>query len=166
MNRKIGTLILTLIFGITSCSSSFIVRTKKKTINLKSLSENSIKVGLDNGIVQIKFDRNDLIELFETDLKEWFDPRIKSYVDDLKSLKSDTIYKKDKTIGTLPLSEYELKFHTLILNGKAEIENKETKANLKRIKYKFTRDKLGGQNAYFYTENGIEIYEILVAFGE
>ena len=166
MNRKIGTLILTLIFGITSCSSSFIVQTKKKTINLKSLSENSIKVGLDNGIVQIKFDRNDLIELFETDLKEWFDPRIKSYVDDLKSLKSDTIYKKDKTIGTLPLSEYELKFHTLILNGKAEIENKETKENLKRIKYKFTRDKLGGQNAYFYTENGIEIYEILVAFGE
>ena len=166
MKRKIGTLILTLVFGITSCSSSFIVRTKKKTINLKSLSENSIKVGLDNGIVQIKFDRNDLIELFETDLKEWFDPRIKSYVDDLKTLKSDTIYKKDKTIGTLPLSEYELKFHTLILNGKAEIENKETKENLKRIKYKFTRDKLGGQNAYFYTENGIEIYEILVAFGE
>ena len=166
MNRKIGTLILTLIFGITSCSSSFIVRTKKKTINLKSLSENSINVGLDNGIVQIKFDRNDLIDLFETDLKEWFDPRIKSYVDDLKSLKSDTIYKKNKAIGTLPLSEYELKFHSLILNGKAEIEIKETKENLKRIKYKFTRDKLGGQNAYFYTENGIEFYEILLAFGE
>ena len=166
MNRKIGTLILTLIFGITSCSSSFIVRTKKKTVNLKSLSENSIKVGLNNGIVQIKFDRNDLIELFEKDLKEWFDPRIKSYVDDLKSLKSDTIYKKDKTIGTLPLSEYELKFHTLILNGKSEIENKQTNENLKRIKYKFTRDKLGGQNAYFYTQNGIEIYEILIAFGE
>ncbi|MCL7755145.1 hypothetical protein [Polaribacter sp. Z022] len=166
MNRKIGTLILTLIFGITSCSSSFIVRTKKKTINLKSLSENSINVGLDNGIVQIKFDRNELIDLFETDLKEWFDPRIKSYVDDLKSLKSDTIYKKNKAIGTLPLSEYELKFHSLILNGKAEIEIKETKENLKRIKYKFTRDKLGGQNAYFYTENGIEFYEILLAFGE
>ena len=166
MNRKIGTLILTLIFGITSCSSSFIVRTKKKTINLKSLSENSINVGLDNGIVQIKFDRNDLIDLFETDLKVWFDPRIKSYVDDLKSLKSDTIYKKNKAIGTLPLSEYELKFHSLILNGKAEIEIKETKENLKRIKYKFTRDKLGGRNAYFYTENGIEFYEILLAFGE
>lgn len=166
MNRKIGTLLLTLIFGITSCSSSFIVRTKKKVINLKSLSENSIKVGLDNGIVQIKFDRNDLIDLFETDLKKWLDPRIKSCVDDLKSLKSDTIYKKDKTIGILPLSEYELKFHSLILNGKAEIENKKTKENLKRIKYKFTRDKLGGQNAYFYTENGIEFYEILLAFGE
>mgnify|MGYP003636233185 CR=1 FL=1 len=166
MRNSIKILLLTLIFGISSCSSSFIVRTKKKTINLNSLSENSIKVGLDNGIVQIKFNRNDLINLFETDLKEWFDPRIKSYVDDLKSLKSDTIYKKDKTIGTLPLSEYELKFHSLILNGKAEIENKETKENLKRIKYKFTRDKLGGQNAYFYTENGIEFYEILLAFGE
>jgi hypothetical protein len=166
MNRKIGTLLLILIFGITSCSSSFIVRTKKKTINLKSLSENSIKVGLDNGIVQIKFDRNDLIDLFETDLKEWFDPRIKSYVDDLKSLQSDKIYIKEKTIGTLPLAEYESKFHILMLNGEVEIENKVTKEHLKRIKYKFTRDKLGGQNAYFYNESGTEIYEIILAFGE
>jgi hypothetical protein len=166
MNRKIGTLLLTLIFGITSCSSSFIVRTKKKTLNLKSLSVNSIKVGIDNGIVQIKFNRKDLIDLFESDLKEWFDPRIKSYVDDLKSLKLDTIYKKNKTIGNLLLSEYELKFHSLILNGKAEIKNKETKKYYKRIKYKITRDKFGGENAYFYTEKGIELYEISLALGE
>ena len=166
MNRRIGTLLLILIIGITSCSSSFIVRTKKKTINLNSLSKNSIKVGLDNGIVQIKFDRNDLIELFETDLNEWFDPRIKSYVDDLKSLELDTIYKKDKTVSTLPLAEYELKFHTLILSGKAEFRNIETEKKLNRIKYKFTKDKLGGQNAYFYNENGLEIYEIVLAYGE
>ena len=143
-----------------------IFSTKKKTINLKSLSENSIKVGLDNGIVQIKFDRNDLIELFETDLEEWFDPRIKSYVDDLKSLKLDRIYKKDKTIGTLPLAEYELKFYTLILSGKAEFRNNDTEKNLERIKYKFTSDKLGGENAYFYNENGIKVYEIALALGE
>ena len=166
MNRKIGLLLLTLIYGITSCSSSFIVRTKKKIINLKSLSDDTIKVGLDNGIVQIKFERNDLIELFQADLENWFDPRIKSYVDDLKSLKFDTIYKKDKTNGTFPLAEYELKFHTLILNGKAEFNNKDTKENLKRIKYKFTRDKLGGENAYFFNKNGIEIYEIALALGE
>ncbi|QCX39561.1 hypothetical protein FF125_14340 [Aureibaculum algae] len=166
MENQFKILLLTLTLGISSCSSSFIVKTKKKTINLESLPENSIKVGVDNGIVQIVFDRNDLTDLFEKDLNEWLDPRIKSYVENLKSLKSDTIYKKDKTIGILPLSEYELKFHSLILNGKAEIKNKETNENIKRIKYKFTRDKLGGQNAYFYTENGIEFYEILLAFGE
>lgn len=166
MRYLIKNILLILIFGILSCSSSFIERTKKKTINLEPLPEHSLKVGVDNEIVLINFNRNDLIDLFESDLKEWFDPRIKSYVDDLKSLKSDTIYIKDKSIGTLPLSEYELKFHTLILNGKVEIENKETKDNLKRIKYKFTRDKLGGQNAYFYFENGNEFYKILLALGE
>ena len=166
MRNSIIILLITLTLGLLSCSSSFIVQTKKKTINLKSLSENSIKVGVDNGIYLIEFNRTDLVKLLEKDLKEWSQPRIKSYDDDLKSLKSDTIYKKEKSIGTLPLSEYELKFHTLILNGKVEIENKETKENLKRIKYKFTRDKLGGKNAYFYTENGTEIYEILIAFGE
>jgi len=166
MKNSIKISLLTLILGFSSCSSSFIIQTNKKTINLKPLPEYSVKIGVDNGIFLINFNRNDLIDLFQTDLKEWFDPRIKLYVDDLKSLKSDTIYKKDKTIGTLPFSEYELKFHTLILNGKAEIENKVTKENLKRIKYKFTRDKLGGKNAYFYTEKGVEFYEILLAFGE
>ena len=53
-----------------------------------------------------------------------------------------------------------------MLNGDAEIENKVTKEQLKRIKYIFTRDKLGGQNAYFYNENGTEIYEIVLALGE
>jgi hypothetical protein len=166
MKNPINILLLTLILGISSCSSSFIVRTKKKTINLKSLPENSIIVGVDNGIAVIKFNRNDLIDLFEEDLEEWFDPRIKSYLDNLKSLQSDKIYIKDRTIGTLPLTEYESKFHSLILDGKAEIENKLTKERINRIKYKFTRDKLGGQNAYFYNENGTEIYEILLALGE
>ena len=166
MKNPIKILLLTLILGISSCSSSFIVRTKKETINLKSLPENSIKVGVDNGIVEIKFNRKDLIDLFEKDLKEWFDPRINSYVGDLKSLQSQKIYIKEKTLGTLPLIEYESKFHTLMLNGDAEIENKVTKEQLKRIKYIFTRDKLGGQNAYFYNENGTEIYEIVLALGE
>ncbi|MEC3965579.1 hypothetical protein [Flagellimonas halotolerans] len=166
MRNPIKILLLTLILGISSCSSSFIVRTKEKKITLISLPADSIKVGLDNGKAIIKFNRNDLVELFESDLKEFTDQRIKSYVDDLKSLKSDKIYIKDKTIGTLPLSEYELKFHTLILKGKAEIQNKKTEENLKRIKYKYTRDKLGGENAYFYSGNGVGLYEILLALGE
>ena len=166
MRNPIKILLLTLILGFSSCSSSFIVRTKKKSINIKTLPESSIKVEVDNGDFQITFSRNDLINLFDEDLKNWFNPRIKLYVDELKSLKSDTIIIKDKVIGTLQFTEYELKFHNLILKGMVEIENKKTGKNLNRIKYKFTRDKLGGKNAYFYTEDGTEFYDILLAFGE
>ncbi|GAA4280047.1 hypothetical protein [Gaetbulibacter aestuarii] len=166
MNNQIKILILTLVLGISSCSSSFILRTKRKRINLETLPENSVKVGVDNGIVLIKFNRNDLVNLFQNDLENWSDHRIKSYVDELKAFNSDTIFEKDRTVGTLPIAEYESKFHTLLLNGKADIENKSTKKYLKQIKYKFTRDKLGGKNAYFYDRNGTKIYEIVLALGE
>lgn len=163
-NLKI--LILISIIGISSCSSSFIVQTKNKTISLSPIPKNAIKVVVDNGSFQIKFDRNSLVNLYEKDLKEWCDPRFESYIKDLKSLKSDKVFKKEKTIMTLPLSEFELKFHALLLNGEAEIINNKNQEKIQRIKYKFTKDKLGGEDAYFYTENGIEIYSIILAFGE
>jgi hypothetical protein len=163
-NSKI--LILIFIIGISGCSSSFIVQTKSKTIVLSPIPKKAIKVVVDNGNFQMRFDRNSLINLFEKDLKEWPDPRFESYINDLKSLKSDKIFKKEKTIMTLPLVEFELKFHALLLNGEAEIINNKNQEKIQRIKYKFTKDRLGGENAYFYTENGIEIYSIVLAFGE
>ena len=166
MKKLTNILLFILILGISSCSSSFILRTKKKTINLISLPENSIKVGVDNGIAEIKFNRNDLIELFENDLNELFDSRIKSFVEDLKSQELDKVYKKDKTIETLPLAIYKLKFHKLLLDGKAEILLKEENKKLEKIKYEFTRSKLGQEDATFYTKDGTEFYHILVAYGE
>ncbi|NCO64685.1 MAG: hypothetical protein GW839_10830 [Flavobacteriales bacterium] len=72
MNRKIGTLLLTLIFGITSCSSSFIARTKNKNIKLKGIDEKSIKVGTENEKALILFDKNELITLFQNDLADFY----------------------------------------------------------------------------------------------
>src|SRR5690606_17651523 len=109
---------------------------------------------------------NDLVDLFEKDQEKWFDSRIESYVEDLRSLNTDTIFKNEKTVLTLQMSEYEHKFYELLLDGKARIVNKETKESLGQIECKFTRNKLGGENAYFYTQDGIEFYEIVIAFGE
>ena len=160
MKNIIKIIVLTLILGISSCSSSFISRTKNRTIKLEPISEKSIKVGIENDLVIIKFNRNDLIKLFEKDITEFYDQRIIKEINDLKSLKTDKIFDEQKMKGTLPFMEYELKFHSLLKKGKAEIENKNTNKRLERIKYKFTRDKLGGENAYFFTENGNKIYEM------
>ena len=166
MRNPIKYLSFILVVSILSCSSSFIVKADKTTINLEPLSKNTIKVGVDTGKYISYFSRNDLVDLFEKDQEKWFDPRIESYVEDLRSLNSDTIFKKDKTVLTLQMAEYELKFYDLLLDGKARIVNKKTQERLGQIECKFTRDKLGGENAYFYTQDGKEFYEIVIAFGE
>lgn len=155
-----------MILGMVSCSSSFIKKERKRTINLNSLSKNSIKVGVENESVIIKFNRTDIIYLFEQDLKQFKDQRIQGYVEDLKALKEDTIFDRTKLNGTLFLMEYELKFHDLLKKGKAEIIDKEENEKLDRIKYKFLLDKLGGKEAFFYKMNGKKIYQVLLALGE
>jgi len=166
MRNPIKYLSFILVSCILSCSSSFIVKTDKTTINLEPLSKNTIKVGIDTGKYISYFSRNDLVELFEKDQEKWFDQRIESYVEDLRSLNSDTIFKNDETVLTLEMAEYGLKFYDLLLAGKARIINKETQERLGQIECKLTRDKLGGENAYFYTQDGIKFYEIVLAFGE
>jgi hypothetical protein len=169
MRNLIKIIILTLTFAISSCSSSFISRTKHRTIKLVSISKKSIKIGIENDLVNIKFDRNDLIQLFEKEISEfpeYSDPRKVKELNKLKSLKDDKVFDEKKMKGTLPFMEYELKFHLLLKKGKAEIVNRKTNNKLQKIKYKFTRDKLGGENAYFFTKNGKEIYEVALTFGE
>ena len=165
--RKFSKIIFPIIIlGIISCSSAFIKKERNSRITLNSIPENTIKVGIENKAVIIKFNRNDLISLFEENLEKFNDQRIQGYVNDLKSLKSDTIFDKSKLKGTLPLIEYEIKFHELLKKGNAVIFDKEENRKLEKIRYKFTLDKLGGQNAYFYKMNGKKIYEVLLALGE
>ena len=166
MRRLLKIVFPIIILGIISCSSAFIKKERNSTIQLNSISENTIKVGIENEAFIIKFNRNDLISLFEENLKEFNDQRIQGYVNDLKSLKSDTIFDESKLKGTLTLTEYEIKFHELLKKGNAVIFDKEENKKLNKIKYKFTLDKLGGQNAYFYKMNGKKIYEVLLALGE
>ena len=166
MNRKIGTLLLTLIFGLTSCSSSFIARTKNKNIKLNRIDEKSVKVGTENEKALIVFDKNELITLFQNDLAEFYDQSVENKIDELNSLKSDLIYPEKDWKGKLKFVEYELKFLELLKAGKAEIIDKRNKEKVERIKYTFIMDKLGGQDGYFSFENGEEFYRILVALGE
>ena len=166
MNRKIGTLLLAFIIGTTSCSSSFIARTKKQNIKLKGVLENSIKVGTENNKVLILFDKNELIRLFQNDLLDFNDQRIQLIVNELKSLKSDLIFSVKEWSGKVKFTEYELKFHDLLKKGKGEVIDKSSNNKIKRIKYTYIEDKLGGQDGYFSFENGEEFYRVLLAYGE
>lgn len=122
MNRKIGTLLLTFIIGITSCSSSFISRTKNQNIKLKGVHDNSIKVGAENNKVIILFDKNELIRLFQNELLDFNDQEIKLIVNELKSLKSDLIFSVKEWSGKIKFTE--LKFHDLLKKGKGEVIDK------------------------------------------
>lgn len=162
--KKIILFIFTI--GFLSCSSSFIKQEKNKTIKLNPLIESEIKIGIENDLVIIKFNRSDIINLFERDLEDFFDQRLQTYVDELESLESDKFFDEKKLKGTLPFSEFELKFHELLKSGNAEIILKENNNKLKKIKYKFTRSKLGQEDVYFYKEDGTEFYNITLVLGE
>lgn len=166
MKRKIKILLLTLIFGISSCSNSFITRTKSKNIKLYGIDKKSVKVGAENEKAIILFDRNELITLFQNDLAVFYDQSVKIKIDELNSLKSDLIFPENEMKGKLKFIEYELKFLELLKAGKAKVINKESNEKVERIKYTFTMDKLGGQNGYFSFINGEEFYKILIALGE
>lgn len=166
MNRVIGILILTLIFGITSCSSSFISRTKNKNIKLGGIDEKAVKVGMENEKALILFDKNELITLFQKDLLDFYDQSVENKISELNSLKSDLIFSEKEWKGKLKFIEYELKFLELLKVGKAEIIDKENKEKVDRIKYTFIIDKLGGQDGYFRFKDGVEFYRILIALGE
>lgn len=158
-------LMLIISFFTSSCSSSLFSKTKNKIINLQPLNENTLKIILENEVAELKFDRNDLIELFENDLKEWYDQRIESYVEELKLLKTDKIIDKDR-INSLLLYEYESKFNKLILKGKVEITLKKENINLKKINYRFTRSRLGQEDVIVFINDNEEIYHIILALGE
>lgn len=158
-------LILTISFFTSSCSSSLFSKTKNKIINLQPLNENTLKIILENEVAELKFDRNNLIELFENDLKEWYDQRIESYVEELKLLKTDKIIDKDR-MNSLLLYEYESKFNKLILKGKVEIKLKKENIKLKKINYRFTRSRLGQEDVSVFINDNEEIYHIILALGE
>jgi len=133
---------------------------------MDSLVDVPVKVGIETDTALIIFNRNDLIYLFDQDLKDWYDPSKKKYIDKLKSMQSDTIFVKERNVSNLPLADYEYKFHDLILEGKAEIILKGQNTKLQKVKYEQYTSKLGQVDAHFYTKEGLEFYHILLAFGE
>ena len=166
MRNSIKVLFLLLVLGISSCSSSFIVRTKNQNIKLNPLDEKGIIIGLENELVIIKFNQNELIHLFEKDIAEFYEERIAELIYEMATFKTDKIFNEKELKGTIPFMEYELKFQELLQSGNTEIVWKESKIKLKKIKYKYTRDKLGGEKAYYYKNDGTEFYNITLALGE
>jgi len=149
-----------------SCSSSFIQKTRNKKINLINLSDSSQKIGFKNDLIIALFDTNDLIPLLEKDNEEFPSQKTRLMIDNLKSLKTDLIFNEKENKGLIDFQMFEILFHNLLKDGKAEIILKENKLKLSKIKYTFIQDKLGGEDGYFSLENGTEIYRVLLALGE
>jgi len=166
MKNSIKILLLTLILGISSCSSSFIVRTKNQRIKLNPIDQKGIIIGLENEVVIIKFNQNDILQLFEKDISEFYTERTMKLIYDLKSFKEDKIFNEKKSKGTLAFTEYELKFQQLLQQGNAQVVWKCSNEILRNIKYKYTRDKLGGERAYYFSNDGTEFYNMILGLGE
>lgn len=149
-----------------SCSSSFIQKTRNKKINLINLSDSSQKIGFKNDLIIALFDTNDLIPLLEKDNEEFPSQKTRLMIDNLKSLKTDLIFNEKENKGLIDFQMFEILFHNLLKDRKAEIILKENKLKLSKIKYTFIQDKLGGEDGYFSLENGTEIYRVLLALGE
>jgi len=166
MKKSIEILFLIIVFGFMSCSSSFIQKTRNKKINLINLSDSSQKIGFKNDLIIALFDTNDLIPLLEKDNEEFPSQKTRLMIDNLKSLKTDLIFNEKENKGLIDFQMFEILFHNLLKDGKAEIILKENKLKLSKIKYTFIQDKLGGEDGYFSLENGTEIYRVLLALGE
>jgi hypothetical protein len=166
MSKIIRISLLVFIIGITSCSSSFITRTKNKNIKLNSFTKNGISIGIENPKSIIYFNKKDIIDLYEYEISKGELGRSLDLIYNIASFEVDTILNEEKLKGTIPFLEHELKFHELLKKGKAKIIWKGSRKKLYKIKYKFERDKLGGESAYFLTKEGIKFYEITLAFGE
>lgn len=165
--KKIDKILLLIIpILIISCSSSFIKSTKTKTVKLKSIKSQKRIVGFENDFVIIKINKNDLINLFEKDNSEFYDYRISKQIDKLEKMQTDLIFQKSKQNGEIELAEYEIKLYELLKKGKVRIYDKSTNKDLKKIKYIFTRDKLGGKRLEIESMDKRKLYDMILAYGE
>jgi len=165
--KKIEKILLLIIpILLLSCSSSFIKTTKTRTIKLKGIENQKPIIGVENDFVVIKFNKNDLINLFEKDNSEFYISRIAKRIDKLEKMNTNLIFQKRESNNDVEFTEYEIKFYELIKKGNVEIYNKSTKQNLKKIKYIFTRDKLGGERLEIESMDKRKLYNMILGFGE
>ena len=156
---------LILILTIIGCASSFSKRTSKRTIKLKKLNPSETKIGFENDKAIVKFEKSDIIELILKDYDKYPTHYKKEELEKIKNLTSDSIINETENKSSVKFWEYEYNFHVLLLKGKAEIESKKS-GKVNRIIYERYKTKLGGKDAYFLFENGLEFYKMTLALGE
>lgn len=150
------------IFG---CASSFSKRTSKQKITLKELNPSETKIGFENDKAIVKFEKSDIMELILKEYDKSPTQYIKNELEKIRSLTSDSIINETENKSSIKFWEYEYNFHDLLLKGKAEIESKNL-GQVNRIIYERYKTKLGGENAHFLFENGLEFYKMTLALGE
>ena len=168
-------LILTILFGCkTSQNHSFIKSKNQKHIKLIGAQKPFVVFILENGDT-LKFGNEDILLLLDKQSKNQTHRQTlfnKSWLDISETLSKRSI---DTTVNQ-NLSSIDSKTLTgileswlareLLLKGKASVVMKNQTGNLKRLNYVFTKDKLGGQQGTFYSENGVKIYSSVIALGE
>ena len=148
------------------CSKSFVVKNKKKDITLNQIEYNNPKISFENNLVIARFNVSDLINCYEKSLSEFESREIKEEIVKLKSIENDTILDYEVNKNFVKFQEYNYYFHQLILDKKAEIIKKSDNQKLNKVKYHFMEDRLGGQQAVFYFEDGTEFYRVILRLGE
>lgn len=167
MDRKIAPLFLTLIIGFFSCSSTFNGKAENKTVNLTKLEEGSLKIGVENEKVIILFNKKDLIDFSQSQIKKY--PSNKNFKDqltELDSINKNHIYNEKEWKNQQYFQSYEFLFHELLLAGKGQIFDKKKTEYLDKISYTYRVDRLGNTDGIFSLMNGEEVYSVLLALGE
>lgn len=156
------------IFCLTflGCSKAFVVKDKTKFIKLNEIVFDGPKIGFENNLIIAKFNIKDLIKFYEKDLKEFERKEIKDEITKLKSIQKDTILDYETNKNSVKFQDYNFYFHELILDKKVQIIMKSNNKVLNRVKYKFMKDRFGGEQATLNYEDGTEIYRFTLRLGE
>ncbi len=99
-------------------------------------------------------------------MSEFESREIKEEIVKLKSITKDTILDYEVNKNFVKFQEYNYFFHQLFLDKKAEIIKKSNNQILDKVKYHFIENRLGGQQAIFYFEDGTEFYRVILHLGE
>ena len=168
-------LILTVLFGCkTSQNHSFIKSERQKQIKLIGAQKPFVIFILESGDT-LKFSNKDIFLLLDKQSKNQTQRQTlsdKSWLDITQALSKanndTTVYQNLSSVNNKTLSGILDSWiaRELLLKGKVFVTIRNQTDNLRRLNYVFTKDKLGGQQGTFYSENGVKIYSSVIALGE
>jgi hypothetical protein len=171
--------LIILFFGVFALmcktSQSFIKNKREKTIFLSEISNPKILFLLKNNDT-LKFSNNDVINEIEYFIKREINSVGYLVSKDLSGI-SQTLNKKiSDTIVLQNQSAIDSKklsgnldnwiARELLLKGRGEVCRHQDTQRISMLKYVYTKDKLGGQQGTFFTENGQEVFSTGISLGE
>lgn len=155
-------------------NKNFILTTKQSEIILKSISNPHIAFKLQSGDT-IRFGKQDFVDIIDQFIKSEIEkmgysssPNLSALSENLKNVSIDTtVYQNLSAIDIKTISGNLDSWiaNRLLLKGKAIISLMDQKQNPQKLKYVYTKDILGGEQAIFYFENK-KIYSAVISWGE